>query len=180
MLLRRHPWFILFGLAIGACAVEAPPTEEPSKEPDASELPTSEPTEPMPPEDTASPMGDTGIDEPLTLFERWDLQAFVSDDGTVEVTLPNLVQFDEDGTVRVFTDCNNCLGSYESGLDALDVADIIDCTRVACLPPTFESTFTSALQSAYQWEREGDELRIRYRPATYETGTMEFTLATEE
>ncbi len=103
----------------------------------------------------------------------WRLLAFELDSGQV-VPVPNpdryTATFSSNGDLHVQADCNVCNGGYETVGNALRI-DTLACTRAFCPPPSFFNQYTAALSSAQAFNREGDELLIRYAG-----GTMRFGL----
>lgn len=81
------------------------------------------------------------------LFDTWQLQEFVLDDGTtvtVDDPLKYTVTFNTDHTANIRSDCNSCSGRFDADDKDLSFGPLA-CTLAACAAGSFDTQFQAAL-----------------------------------
>ena len=93
---------------------------------------------------------------------RWILDAIqYSDQNIVLIRRPFSLRFNQDGTVDMVVDCNECNGTYvvdDNG--SLTFLDHSTCTEVFCGNDSNDDAFHAALDTASRYEIIGRNLRI--------------------
>jgi heat shock protein HslJ len=92
----------------------------------------------------------------------WKLET-IERTGMATITVPNpeqfTVRFEENGTVAVRADCNQCSGRYTLEGTSLSLGNVA-CTLIACPVPGLDTTFTQALSSVRTATASGNQLTI--------------------
>ncbi len=70
------------------------------------------------------------------------------------------VQFMADSVFLATIDCNDCTGSYSTGIRGQLAVQVRGCTEVACIPPSYDRRFKQVFHAADSFQLEIDELKI--------------------
>jgi heat shock protein HslJ len=109
-------------------------------------------------------------DPPAALYNIWQLQEFILDDGTttpVDDPAKYTVEFRTDGTDAIRADCNNCGGNFTADESSLRFGPQA-CTIAQCAAGSFDTQFQAALGSVSGYELTPALL------LDYEGGVMRF------
>ena len=93
-------------------------------------------------------------DPPAALYNIWQLQEFILDDGTttpVDDPAKYTIEFKTDNTAAIRADCNNCSGPFSADDENLSFG-LMACTIAACPPGSFDTQFQAALDTVSTYE----------------------------